>query len=361
MFARAARLLVAINALALHASGADTVEEFASPFADAKPPPGPPPPGFFTAAFPSGGAAKKIWGIEPPGVTNAPVYIFVGGGGAAGAPYTSNTSLEFLPVKAAAAKGFVAALLEPIGSLLDCGSLDQNARDMFMNAAIIPDDSSAIAAVCSRPAANCTRGVVVHGFSMGNVSFKWESWARLDGPASRFDSPTAGGLQTPLASKHNPLVTATVAWSAGNVVPGWNSTCSIHVPPAQRSCKTSDVGGTEIECLKDYALTQHLPREKRRVVIGQNDSYYGGWDMAHRYVWPMYSAAEQCKEGSGFDCPYQIECFNADGAHGAGYAIPNIKHDLLAYMVNASTKGPNTVNWGLDATLDWLLMAGVKP
>lgn len=294
-----------------------------------------PPAGFFTAAYPSGGVSKRIWGIEPPGVTNAPVYLFIGGGGAAAGPYTNNTTVEFLPVKAAAAKGFVAALLEPIGELLGCGHLEQDAKDMFRNSPIIPDDSSALAAVCSRPAANCSRGVVVHGFS-------------------------TGGLQAPLAPKLNPYVTATVAWSAGNVVPGWNSSCSVDIPPAQRHCKSSDVGGAAIECLKDDALSPYLDRSKRRMVIGQNDSYYSGWNTAHTRLNPRLDYAEQCKEGSGFDCPYQIDCFNAEGANGAGYAIPNIRHDFLAYLFNATTKGSNTAAWGLDATLDWLMTAGVS-
>jgi hypothetical protein len=196
----------------------------------------------FTASWMSNGTSKRMWGMEPSNAHNAPVYIHLVGGGAQVAPWISNETVAFQAVRLAAAQGFMAVLLEPIGSQLGCSHIEQNARDMFGTQA-----TSAISVVCSRPGTDCSRGVTVHGFS-------------------------EGGMQAPLAPKFNPLVTATVAWSAGTIIPGWNSSCSVLVPPAQRQCENSDVGGATLECLTDEALSQYLDRSKRRMVIGRDDT-----------------------------------------------------------------------------------------
>jgi hypothetical protein len=165
----------------------------------------------------------RIVGVAPVGnsATKHPVFLFLGRGGAwYDSHFDSELPLLMYALRQATQRGFLAATLDNIGPTVhqtDCAALDRNARDLFTYNSV-HDNSSALAVLCAHPAADCAgSGVVVAGFSMG-------------------------GLQAHLAPTYSRFVQAVASDGAGNIVPGWNSTCGA---TDQSGCAKGDsVGGT---------------------------------------------------------------------------------------------------------------------
>ena len=191
----------------------------------------------FTFSY-SGGTAH---GYEGASVTGAPVYLFNTGGGMGIGPSVP----EYDIIREAAARGFVAAMITPPNPAMECSQLEAAASATYGSAS-----NSALSVLCARASADCSRGVAVHGFSMG-------------------------GLIAALAPKFSSLVTASIASGAGSFTPGHDSCCGL----ADTSCcasKTDNVGvigGTQMTCLSDQQLSTYLPRSRRRVIIGATDLY----------------------------------------------------------------------------------------
>lgn len=115
----------------------------------------------FSMSYSSYGTTYGISGREPAAAGRYPVYIHIGG---TGEPYQSNWSLA--AVNTAAAKGFVAASVQYDNtSFGDCSVIGSRARAIFDARNL----QSAIAQVCSRGKADCSKGVVTGGLSQGSI------------------------------------------------------------------------------------------------------------------------------------------------------------------------------------------------
>ncbi len=120
----------------------------------------------FTSSYRGGttslcSSSYTITGYEPSTAGKYPVYIHTVGTGEA---YDSDLALT--QVKAMAAKGFVAASVQySSGSFGSCSSIGAKARCIFNGA----NSNSAIAKLCARTNADCSKGVVTGGLSQGSI------------------------------------------------------------------------------------------------------------------------------------------------------------------------------------------------
>jgi len=114
----------------------------------------------FTATYSSGGN-YDIQGKEPSASGKYPVLVYIGG---TGEPYTSSWAQA--AVDAAAAKGFVAATVEYDNATFgSCTVIGGRARNIFD----ATNANSAIAKLCARGKADCSKGVFTIGLSQGGV------------------------------------------------------------------------------------------------------------------------------------------------------------------------------------------------
>lgn len=120
----------------------------------------------FTASYRGGTTSLcttsyTIAGYEPSTTGKYPVYIHTVG---TGEDY--NSELAMTQVKAMAAKGFVAASVQySSGSFGSCSSIGAKAKCIFNGSS----STSAIATLCARAKADCSKGVVTGGLSQGSV------------------------------------------------------------------------------------------------------------------------------------------------------------------------------------------------
>ncbi|WOB08250.1 hypothetical protein [Piscinibacter gummiphilus] len=106
-------------------------------------------------------SSYTITGYEPSTSGKYPVYIHTVG---TGEDY--NSELTMTQVKAMAAKGFVAASVEyASGSFGSCSTIGAKARCIFNGS----NSNSAIAKLCARAKADCSKGVVTGGLSQGSI------------------------------------------------------------------------------------------------------------------------------------------------------------------------------------------------
>lgn len=120
----------------------------------------------FSATYKGGstsscGSTYSIAGKEPTASGKYPVYIHIGGTGE-----TYNGAWAMAAVNAMAAKGFVAATVQyDNGSFGTCTTISTRAKCIFNGA----NANSAIAKLCSRAKADCSKGVVTGGLSQGSI------------------------------------------------------------------------------------------------------------------------------------------------------------------------------------------------
>jgi len=120
----------------------------------------------FTATYKGGstsscGTTYSISGKEPTASGKYPVYVHIGGTGE-----TYNGAWASAAVDAAVAKGFVAATVQyDNASFGTCSTIGQRAKCIF-NAS---NANSAIAKLCSRAKADCSKGIVTGGLSQGSI------------------------------------------------------------------------------------------------------------------------------------------------------------------------------------------------
>jgi hypothetical protein len=218
-------------------------------------------------------------GLEPVGGTNLPVFVYMVN---VGSVSVSDAGYQQLVVPMAA-RGFVAAMVVPMQGAtchLDCNGLGGCAQEQFGYGG--PSDttsSSALATLCRRPTADCTAGIALWGNSFGGLTL---------GNAPYF-AP----------------VTAMVLVGAGTYLTGGGGCCSYGIYP-QTCCVASEIspggiyGGQPWPCLMDSNLTDHLPRSRRRVIIGLSDHYYGV-DISGSTTGP-YGGFAQLRLSSGCAC-----------------------------------------------------------
>jgi hypothetical protein len=119
----------------------------------------------FTATYKGGsgtcGTTYNIQGKEPASTGTYPVFIFTVG---TTESYTHASALA--AVDEMAGRGFVAATVQyPNSSFGTCSTLTGRAKCLFDGSTA----TSAISTLCARARADCSKGVVVAGFSQGSI------------------------------------------------------------------------------------------------------------------------------------------------------------------------------------------------
>jgi hypothetical protein len=119
----------------------------------------------FTTTYKGGsgtcGTTYSIQGKEPSSTSKYPVFIYM-----VGTSETYNNASALAAVDEMAARGYVAATVQYASSTFgDCTTLSARSKCIFDSTSA----SSAVAALCSRAAADCSKGIVVAGFSQGSI------------------------------------------------------------------------------------------------------------------------------------------------------------------------------------------------
>lgn len=119
----------------------------------------------FTASYKGGsstcGTSYSIQGKEPSSLGTYPVFIYMVG---TSETYTNASALA--AVDEMAGRGYVAATVQyPNSTFGSCSTLTARSKCIFDSTSA----SSAVAALCSRPTADCSKGIVVAGFSQGSI------------------------------------------------------------------------------------------------------------------------------------------------------------------------------------------------
>ena len=252
---------------------------------------------------------RTVLGFEPTSPGPHPVYMYLTGGGL---DLTLQTAtLEY--ARTMATLGFVAVNAESDFQVATWCSGSPAAMEPVAEAVFgyggVGDTTSQglLATLCRRPNVDCSRGVAVHGFSMG-------------------------GLLVALAARYAPsVVTASLVWGAGVTTSGTADNVRV-------DAGVTVTGASPLECVRDAALSQYLPRSRRRIVIGGKDEYYGNANGGGAFL--------QCQQSSGVDCgPTERNCLQADGS---GYYVPDLTHEVAAY-----DSLPNEP-YGTAQSLQWL-------
>jgi hypothetical protein len=119
----------------------------------------------FTATYKGGsstcGSTYNIQGKEPASLGAYPVFIYM-----VGTSEAYNNASALAAVDEMAGRGYIAATVQyPNSTFGDCTTLSARSKCIFDAASA----SSAVTALCSRPSADCAKGIVVAGFSQGSI------------------------------------------------------------------------------------------------------------------------------------------------------------------------------------------------
>jgi hypothetical protein len=265
----------------------------------------------FTGTYQGGsggscGTSYKITGQEPSASGKYPVYIHIGGTGEA---YDSNWSKA--AIAAAVAQGFVAAGVEyDNGSFGTCTDITARAKCIF-NASNV---NSAIAKLCARAKADCSKGVVSGGLSQGSV---------ISVLARDYDSRVRASMGQGNGASY------TVAYDLTS-------------------------------CMKNGGHSQ--PGNRLRIINGEKDMFVGG---------TVTSAGNSGKLVTGAQCASGTQnCIQSDGSgwyvvKGSQVQDGYADHCFMGYGGNdylfqcgGSSVDSNYKNgsapWGVKATMAWL-------
>ncbi|HEX3142162.1 MAG TPA: hypothetical protein VHQ87_19040 [Rhizobacter sp.] len=117
--------------------------------------------GNFTATYSAGLTTYNIQGTEPSDGAKHPVFIYT-----VGTTETWNNAQATAAVAEMAAKGFVAAAVQYDSSLFGtCSQILSKASYIYKGSTT----SSAVAKLCARTTADCSKGILAAGFSQGSV------------------------------------------------------------------------------------------------------------------------------------------------------------------------------------------------
>ncbi|AKJ31865.1 hypothetical protein [Caldimonas brevitalea] len=260
--------------------------------------------GSFTTTYRNGSncsSTYNIKGVEPDDGNRHPVFLYF-----VGTSEQYDNASAMAAVRQMTAKGFVAATVQyPNATFGHCGTLGERASCAF-------DASSAYSAItqlCSRAAADCSKGVVVGGFSQGSI------------------------IAT-LAKNYDDRVVA--AWGMGT-----------HITYAVYNLAA---------CMADG---QHrLPSSRLRIVNGELD-YYGGDVPAGRNQAqqvtgrPCASNEYHClgPDGSGFRVVRNVEVQDGQADHCYMRATGACRSGQDR---NDPGWESGSEDWGLPAALNWL-------
>jgi hypothetical protein len=251
------------------------------------------------------GSTYKISGAEPTASGRFPVYVHIGG---TGESYTSNWANA--AVQAAAAKGFVAATIEyDNGSFGSCSTISSRTRCIF-NA---NSSNSAIAKLCARAKADCSKGVVTGGLSQGSII-------------------------SVLSKNYDSRVRASMGQGTGTAYSIYSLT----------------------SCMSNGRHTQ--PGNRIRIINGQQDLFVGG---------SVASAGASGQRVTGAVCASGTQnCLQANGSGWYVVRDNQVQDGFADHCFMGYAGGPSTGQcsgmgvdanyqfgsepWALNPTLDWL-------
>lgn len=263
----------------------------------------------FTATYKGGttscGTTYKIKGVEPATAGKKPVFIYM-----VGTNETYDNAQAIDAIQGMADRGYVAATVEYANAVMGhCAALSTKSKCVFDKSSA----QSAVAAICSRASADCSKGIVVGGFSQGSI---------LATLAKNFDTRVQAAYGM---GAHEDYVIFNL------------STC---VTPGNRA----------------------LPSSRLRVVNGEKDVYGGG----------TLDKVRASSEGiTGVQCTGST-CLQPDGSGWRIVLDTEVQdgHADHCYMrvggclANQNTLDPNWASgyadWTLNANLDWLTKFTLK-
>lgn len=261
--------------------------------------------GSFTTTYRNGSSclsSYNIKGVEPDASGTNPVFLYF-----VGTTENYDNANAMAAVNAMAAKGFVAATIQyPNSSFGSCSTIGSRAKCAF-NAG---SANSAIAKLCSRAKADCSKGIVVAGFSQGSII------ATL---AKNYDSRVAAAYGL-----------------------GTHASYSVY-----------DLGS----CMANGRHT--LPANRLRIVNGEKDTFGGGNAIAVR---------NQAQTVTGRSCGSSAyECLAADGSgwrmvrdsevqdRSADHCYMRASGDCVgSQSFNDSGWASGTATWSMGPALNWL-------
>lgn len=257
----------------------------------------------FTATYSGGsglicGSTYNIRGQEPATSGRYPVFIYTVG---TTEPYDHSSAMA--AVTEMASRGYVAATVEyDNGTFGSCSTLQSRAKCIYDSSR----SSSAISRICSRAKADCSKGIVVSGFSQGSI-------------------------MAILAKNHDSRVQAAYGLGAGVQYSIYNLS----------------------SCVANGNRT--LPSSRLRIINGEEDAFVGPTESQVR---------SQNTTTTGYSCPFATSCLQSNGS--GWYIVDNSQvGDNQAdhcYMRSGSCIGltldstwrTGTAPWSLRTNLNWL-------
>ena len=256
--------------------------------------------GNFTSSYSAGLSTYSIKGTEPASGKH-PVFIYT-----VGTTETYDNAQAMGAVAEMAAKGFVAAAVQYDSSLFGtCSQILSKAKYIYNSGST----SSAVSKLCARATADCSKGVVVAGFSQGSV---------IAINAKNYDS----------------RVRAAYGMGAH----------TLYTTYVMNSCMTPG----------NYTIS----KDNVRIVNGQSDIFPGGTATVVR------SSSESVAGRSCGTLAY--ECLATNGAGwimirdsavgdlSADHCYQRVGGCLGLQSTTDSTWRNGSTNWGLKANLTWL-------
>ncbi len=257
--------------------------------------------GNFTDTYSAGLTRYNIKGTEPNDTAKHPVFLYT-----VGTTETWDNAQAMGAVAEMAAKGFVAAAIEYDSSLFGtCSQILSKAKYIYNSAS----STSAVSKLCARARADCSKGIVVAGFSQGSV---------IATNAKNFDS----------------RVRAAYGMGAH----------TLYTTYVMNSCMTPG----------NYKIA----KENLRIVNGQSDIFPGGTATTVR------SSSESV---AGISCgTLAYECLRSNGSGwimirdsavgdgSADHCYQRVGGCTGLQSTTDSTWRNGTTNWGLKANLNWL-------
>lgn len=260
----------------------------------------------YTGASTSGGSCGtnySISGVEPATTgTTYPVYIYM-----VGTNESYNNGSAMATVNAMAAKGYVAATVNYATSQFgNCSVLSAKSSCIFNP----NSNASAVSQICSRANADCSKGIVVGGFSQGSI---------LALLAKNYDSRVQAAYGTGMSNKYS----------------------------------VYDLSS----CVSNGKRT--LTSDRLRAVDGEKDNFAGG---------SQSSVQASLKSVTGLTCASgSYACMNSNNSgwiiaknsevadRSADHCYMRASGDCLGSQ-NSLDSGwkSGTANWQMNANLEWL-------
>lgn len=264
----------------------------------------------FTSTY-RNGSTYNIYGKEPSASGKYPVYVHIGGTGESYDSAWAKAALD-----AAVARGFVAATVEYANSSFgSCSTISGRAKGIFDATNV----NSAIAKLCSRAKADCSKGVVTGGLSQGSII-------------------------SVLSKNYDSRVQASMGQGAGTTYTAAYNLAS---------------------CMTDGRHKQ--TGDRIRIINGERDMFVGGTESVAR---------SQAELVTGLNCWGRQSCFRENGS--GWYVVKdqevadlNADHCFMGNLgvIGVQCSGVLAVDpyyeygnnqWGVKATMDWL-KTFVKP